>query len=127
MHLLICDDDRITRLLARKLTGDRPGWTIAECANGAEALLLVGAGDVDLLILDLNMPILNGIEVLRALRTSEKFREIPVVMLSSERRQEVVAQLAALHVSGYVLKPINPETFAAVLDRVLVPGQDAAQ
>jgi CheY-like chemotaxis protein len=116
MHLLVCDDDPVTRRVARGLIDARPNCTAGECADGEEALRLVGAGGVDGLILDVSMPTLDGVTVLKTIRAS-RFYRMPVVMLSGENRQEIVSQLLGLGVTGYILKPLDPARLAAVLDR----------
>jgi CheY-like chemotaxis protein len=117
MHLLVCDDDPVTRRIARGLIDARAQYTSSECADGEEALRLVGAGGVDGLILDVSMPTLDGITVLKAIRSSAFYR-LPVVMLSGENRQEIVRHLLTLGVAGYLLKPLDPARLAAVLDRL---------
>jgi len=118
MHILICDDDAATRFVAKRLLTRDAGCTVAECANGAEALRLVNRGGVDLLLLDIGMPVVDGVEVLSAIRSSQQFAELPVIMLSRESRADIVARLVRLGVSGYLLKPLDAERLKAALDKV---------
>jgi CheY-like chemotaxis protein len=115
MHVLVCDDDSGTRFVVRRLLVRTFGCTVTECGDGVEALRLVGAGNVDLLVLDVEMPVMDGVEVLAAIRQSSEYKDLPVLMLSKERRKDVVVRLIKLGVSGYVLKPLSHDTFVAAL------------
>jgi CheY-like chemotaxis protein len=115
MHVLVCDDDAGTRFVVRRLLVRTFGCTVAECGDGIEALRLIEAGNVDLLVLDIEMPVMDGIEVLAAIRQSSEYKELPVLMLSKERRKDVILRLIKLGVSGYVLKPLSHDTFVAAL------------
>lgn len=118
MHVLVCDDDAATRFVVRRLLVRTFGCTVAECADGIEALRLVKAGNFDLLVLDIEMPVMDGVEALEAIRQSGEFKHLPVVMLSKERREDVIVRLIKLGVGGYVLKPLRHEPLIAALKAV---------
>jgi len=121
MHVLICDDDGATRFLTKRLLTRRAGCTFAECGDGAAALRLIGEQHFDLVLLDVEMPKVDGLEALKMIRSTPASSKLPVIMLSKERREEVVVQLVALGVSGYILKPMKPDRLLSAVEQVVGP------
>lgn len=118
MHVLICDDDASTRFVIKRLLTQHLGCTSTECVDGADALRRLDEEDVDLVVLDVEMPVIDGVEVLEALRSSQRLKSLPVLMLSKERREDVVLRLVKLGIEGYVLKPPRTEKVLAALERL---------
>ena len=119
MQVLVCDDDRSTRFIIRRLLTQRLGCGVIECGDGVEALEILGSGpSVDLVILDINMPTLDGVDVVEAIRRTPHLAHLPVIMLSHERREEVVVKLIHLGIFGYVTKPPAADTLVALVERV---------
>ena len=118
MQVLICDDDAGTRLLVKHLLVKKLGWSVSECADGTEALQTLGRGGFDLAVLDINMPQLDGVSVVEAIRSSPQLRELPVVMLTSDQRAEVVHRLIQLGISDYIVKPLVLDVAMAKFERV---------
>jgi two-component system chemotaxis response regulator CheY len=118
VHALICDDDAGTRLLVRHLVMQKLGWTVAECADGAAALQMLGRIQFDVAILDINMPQLDGINVLQAIRRSPRLRHLPVVIMTSDHREEVVRRLLALGIADFIVKPPDVQTTIAKLEKI---------
>ncbi len=87
----------------------------AEAGNGREALEQLEANDIDLVLSDINMPEMDGIEMLMNLRQLDKYRDLPVVMVSTEGSEERMNEAMELGASGYVLKPFTPERLAEQL------------
>ncbi len=119
IKLLSVDDSRTIRLIIGKAFRAYD-CTIAEAANGAEALAAAAADRPDLIILDLTMPVMDGYEALKRLRADPRLKDIPVVMLTAEAGRENVLRIAQLGVQGYVIKPFDE---AKIVERVskLVP------
>jgi two-component system chemotaxis response regulator CheY len=117
MHVLVCDDDSATRFVIHRLLVQKLGCTVTECGDGVEALTRLAVGDIDLIILDITMPTLDGIEVLTAIRQSPPMADLPVIMLSGERREEVIRKLIELGILGYVIKPPRAEPLIALVAR----------
>ncbi len=115
MHVLVCDDDPAARFVAKRWLTSALGCTVTDCEDGVQALELLGQKPFDLALIDLDLPRLNGIEVVEAIRAAEATRELPVVILSQERREDVVRSLVTLGVSAYLLKPLRERT---VLGRI---------
>lgn len=118
MHVLICDDDPSTRFVIKRLLTQNLGCTTSECVDGVEALRRLDEEDADLLMLDVEMPNISGVEVLEVIRASQRLKSLPVLMLSKERREDIVLQLVKLGVEGYILKPPRTEKVLAALERL---------
>jgi len=105
--VLVVDDIEANRdLLTRRL--QRLGHTVFTAENGREALSLVGKHPFDLVLLDIMMPLMDGYEVLRRLKTEERSRHIPVVMVSALSELDSVALCIEMGAEDYLTKPINP-------------------
>ena len=105
-YILIADDDPLLRdLVAMALRIE--GHEIAAVADGREALVSVRRRAPHLLILDANMPVLDGFAALRALKADDATRHIPVLMLTGRRGREDVVMARALGASDYVVKPFE--------------------
>jgi two-component system chemotaxis response regulator CheY len=100
-----------------------PISNILEASDGAEALKLLEAHPVGLVLTDIKMPNMNGIELLRTVRASPQWHDIPVVMISAEGGETSVQDAIELGANSFILKPFN----IAVLRRLVVflPNQDA--
>lgn len=112
--LLIVDDNEMNRdLLGRRLA--REGYSILKCASGREALEHVERGDADLVLLDVDMPELDGFEVLKILRETHSPARLPVIMVTAMVGSDEVVRALGLGASDYVTKPID---FPVVLARI---------
>ena len=116
LNVLVVDDSTTMRRVITRTLGmsGLPIGDVHEAPNGAEALAVLGRAKVDLALLDLNMPIMNGIEALERIRLNDQTRELPVVVVStegSEPRIERVRSLAA----GFVRKPFAPENLVQAI------------
>jgi CheY-like chemotaxis protein len=112
--LLIVDDNEMNReVLARRL--QRPEYRISRARSGREALDLINALPVDLVLLDAMMPEMSGLEVLQAIRTKHSIIELPVIMVTAKEQTEDVVAALEMGANDYVTKPLN---FPVVLARV---------
>lgn len=116
MNVLICDNDAPTRFVLKRILTQNLGWNGIEVSDGIDALAMLSNTVFDLLLLDLDMPSFSGFEVLEVLRASTKLRELPVVIVSQERRREVILKLKEHNIAGYLLKPLRAEQVAAKLN-----------
>ncbi len=110
LSVLIVDDSRVMRTMIRKVL-DLSGVVLAgtlEAGSGVEALRIIQEQPVDLVLLDINMPEMSGIEVLNRLRQDQKTARLPVVVVSTEGSASRVAELRALG-AAFVRKPFAPE------------------
>jgi two-component system chemotaxis response regulator CheY len=116
-HILSVDDSpSIRQLVAMTLQAD--GHTVASATNGAEALALTAKHRFDLVISDLNMPIMNGLQFLRAFRAAGD-RFTPVLMLTTEIKPEMKEAAKLAGATGWVTKPFEAESLRTLVRRVL--------
>jgi CheY-like chemotaxis protein len=104
--VLVVDDDPMTRTLVRGSL-EQMGFEVAEAADGAEALAAFSNLKPDLLLLDIKMPVMDGIETLKKLRKLPEGKYIPVIMLTGLADSDSAAKAAAAGATDYVTKPIN--------------------
>ena len=111
MRVLIVDDSSVMRkIVARSL--QQAGLNIAqilEAANGAEALVVVRQEKVDLILCDINMPVMDGLELVKQLSGVENAHKVPVVMITTEGSESHVVQALSAGARGYIRKPFTPE------------------
>jgi CheY-like chemotaxis protein len=105
--VLIADDDADILLLVRAVL-ERSGHEVVAASDGAEALASVRARKPDLVVLDIAMPEVDGLEVLRRLRADPTTSELPVVLLSARAQEADVQRGFAIGASAYLKKPFSP-------------------
>lgn len=119
--VLIVDDSPAMRSFVKRvldLSGFETGKYL-EADNGREALETLTKEWVDVILTDINMPIMNGHEFVQALALEEAFRSIPVIVISTDRTEDRVREMIALGARGYVKKPFQPEELRSELEKVL--------
>lgn len=119
MHVLVCDDDRATRFAVTRILTQQLGCRTSECEDGVEALQLMSRERFSFVILDIEMPLMSGVEVLELMRESPQTQTLPVVILSNVRDEHAVRHLLKLGVADYVLKPPRAEKLVAKLQRLV--------
>jgi len=120
-NVMIVDDSPSMRTFVRRVI-DLSGFEVSSCldaANGVEALELLGEHAIDIILTDINMPRMNGEEFVRKLEEHEKFRLIPVVVVSTDSTHNRIRRMLELGDRGYVVKPFSPEMLRNELERVL--------
>ena len=117
-QILIADDDPLlVKLVAYKL--EAQGHRVLQAADGEAALALAGEHVPDLIVLDGMMPSIDGFEVLRRLKESDRTRDIPVIMLTARRLEKDVVTGLTLGARDYLVKPFIPEELIARLNGIL--------
>lgn len=99
----------------------RAGYETVEASNGKEALSLLDAGKVDLIISDLNMPVMNGIEFVKGVKQHPTSKFTPVVMLTTEGQKEKMEQGRAAGAKAWILKPFTPAQLLDVVAKLVPP------
>jgi two-component system chemotaxis response regulator CheY len=132
LNILVVDDSDVIRSMIFKTLrlAEISLGTMFEAANGKEALDIIDSNWVDLVLADINMPIMDGVEMLRQLRANDQTLEMPVIVVTTEGSSERIAELEAAGVSAYVRKPFTPELIRSVVDSVtstLSSGEIAAE
>jgi two-component system chemotaxis response regulator CheY len=120
-NILIVDDSQTMRKVIQK-TVVISGFPMGDCweaENGRDALEILHSHWVDLILADINMPVMNGLEMLRELRKDELYQKIPVVLITTEGSEKRLQEAYALGIKGYIQKPFHPETLRDVLSRIM--------
>lgn len=116
--VLAVDDSPSIRQMI-KIVLSPAGHTVVEAADGAEGLAKAKAGAIDLVITDLNMPVMNGIEMIRQLRTVPVCAGVPILFLSTESDESVKQQAKSAGATGWITKPFKPEQLLAVVSKLV--------
>lgn len=117
-HILLLDDDPIVQEMLRFIFS-REGYQVTQLSSGHEILDVLDKTPVSLLVLDVKMPGMDGFEVLKMIRSRREFDELPIVMLTSMKGEEDVAQGFDLGASDYLYKPFSPTELMIRVKRFL--------
>lgn len=104
VNILITDDESYTRFFFKKIINKIYNFRIFEADNGNEALTLLGNQQIDLLILDINMPGLSGYEVLKDIRSIKNYQNLPVIIATTQDPDEEMSRFKALGINGFFSK-----------------------
>ncbi len=115
--VLTVDDSTSVRQLVR-FTLEGAGYQVIEAANGQDAVAKMTTA-VRLIITDLNMPLLDGIGLIRAVRRDSRFKGVPIIMLTTESNTDKKDEGRAAGATGWIVKPFKPEQLLAVLKKVI--------
>ena len=116
--VLIVDDSMMVRQQVRRALVEN-GYAVDEAHDGLDALLkLAAAPDTALVVLDINMPNMNGLELLTHLRACVAHAGVAVVMLTTEGQAELMKQAKSLGAKGWIIKPFKPELLVAAVHRL---------
>ncbi|AOU98454.1 histidine kinase [Acidihalobacter yilgarnensis] len=118
MQILIVDDFSTMRRIIKNLLRELGFNNTAEADDGSTALPLLQSGKFDFLVTDWNMPIMPGIELLKAVRADPKLAKLPVLMVTAEARRDQIVEAAQAGVNGYVVKPFSAETLKEKIDKI---------
>lgn len=115
--LVVDDEPDVVRLVEFRL--QREGFEILTCSDGKSALALLETEKPDLIVLDIMMPLMDGMEVLRQIRSHRATSRIPVIMLTAKTASVTVDEARQLWVSDYVMKPFDPEKLVTKVKKAL--------
>jgi two-component system chemotaxis response regulator CheY len=122
--LVVDDSAAIRKILQRVLRQTGMSIrTIHEAGDGEEALTLLEAEKVDLIISDINMPKMDGLQLLASLKASAQWRHIPVLMITTEGGATTVGEAVRLGAAGYVRKPFTSDQIKEKLAHMLEPAR----
>jgi two-component system chemotaxis response regulator CheY len=119
--VLIVDDSPAMRSFVKRVL-ELSGFEMGACfeaGNGSEALDLLKNEWVDVILTDINMPVMNGEEFVQKLSEHESLHTIPILVISTDRTDDRVRQMMAIGAKGYVKKPFQPEELREKLEAVL--------
>jgi CheY-like chemotaxis protein len=123
-RILIVDDKATSRELLRTVL-ERQAYAVIEAATGEEALQKVRVETPDLILLDLQMPLCNGYEVLRQLRQDPRYAALPIIALTASAMQGDREKALAAGFTGYLTKPVSLAHLRNEIQRVLEPENSA--
>jgi two-component system chemotaxis response regulator CheY len=117
LNVLIVDDSPIMRKMVRRALdmANLPLGSVIEANEGREALRLLSEQEIDVVLADINMPGMNGVELVEQMVADGLLPRIPVVIVSTERSQERISRLKSLGVRNYLHKPFRPEAMRSAL------------
>lgn len=116
--ILSVDDSKTIRMIVKRTFAPYEA-TVLEAGNGEEGLATAAAEKPDLIILDITMPVMDGVTMLGKLKESPELKGIPVIMLTAESGRENVAFIAKLGVRDYLVKPFKDEQLIEKVSRVV--------
>lgn len=118
IKILIVDDFSTMRRIIKNLLRDLGYNNTFEADDGATALPMLETGDFQFVITDWNMPIMQGIDLLKNIRSNPKLKSLPVLMVTAEAKREQIVAAAQAGVNGYVVKPFTADILKDKLDKI---------
>jgi len=118
MKVLVVDDFSTMRRIVKNLLRDLGFTNIQEADDGSTALPMLQGGDFDFVVTDWNMPGMQGIDLLKAIRADSNLAHIPVLLITAEAKKEQIVMAAQAGVNGYIVKPFTAGTLKTKLDKI---------
>ena len=121
-NILVVDDSRTTRTVVEKtlsLAGV-PIHQLYQAENGKEALEVLDSNWIDLVMADINMPVMDGVELINRMLSRGLLQAIPVVMISNDGSETRIEQMRSKGVRAYIRKPFTPEAMRSLVEDILV-------
>ena len=121
LNILVVDDSALTRKAIKRIIGmiDLDIGQVIEAENGSEALKVLEEESIDLVLTDLNMPVMTGMDMIYHMRGNEATKLIPIVVVSTESSPTRIEGLLVDGVKDYLHKPFTPEEFKEVISRTV--------
>jgi len=117
--IMTADDSASVRQMVG-FTLREAGYEVVEAVDGRDALDKMAGSSVNMLITDLNMPNMDGIELIRNVRAQQQFKFMPIIMLTTESQDSKKQEGRSAGATGWIVKPFKPEQLVAVVKKVLV-------
>ena len=118
MKILIVDDFSTMRRIIKNLMRDLGYANTHEADDGLTALPMLKGGDYEFLVTDWNMPGMQGIDLLKAVRSDPQLVSLPVLLVTAEARREQIVDAAEAGVNGYIVKPFTAQTLKEKIDKI---------
>lgn len=118
MKILIVDDMVTMRKIVKNILKQLGFANTDEAENGQEGLQKLRSGSYNFVVSDWNMPVMTGIDMLRAIRADEKLKSIPVLMVTAEAQQKNLVEAVQAGVSNYIVKPFTAETMQEKIGKI---------
>ncbi|MEZ4773128.1 MAG: response regulator [Bacteroidia bacterium] len=117
-RILVVEDDEVNLMIAEHILG-KAGYSVSTVNNGEEAIEIVGRESFDLILMDIEMPIMDGLEATPIIRNLENGRSIPIVALTAHSMPEKIEEFKGAGLDDYIIKPFDGEKFKVISDRYL--------
>ncbi|HTF99615.1 MAG TPA: response regulator [Nitrospirota bacterium] len=118
-NVLVVEDSKAIRSMIRVALEEAGGFVAAEAGNGFEALKTLPTQRFDVIITDINMPDINGLELIGYVKSNPAYKDIPLIIVSTEKTEEDKKRGLALGAAGYVIKPFRKEELVAAVNQAL--------
>lgn len=118
MQILVVDDFSTMRRIVKNQLRELGFSNMREADDGSAALDVLKSTHIDFVVTDWNMPGMAGIDLLKAIRADEKFKHLPVLMVTAEAKREQIIEAAQSGVNGYVVKPFTAAALKEKIDRI---------
>lgn len=118
MNILVVDDFATMRRIVRNILKQLGYENILEADDGTSALEVLKREKIQFIISDWNMPQMSGIELLKTVRATEEWRDLPFLMVTAEGQKENVIEAVKNRVNNYILKPFTPETLMEKINKI---------
>jgi len=122
-NVLIVEDSKAIRSMIRVSLEEAGGYFAVEAGNGFEALKTLPTRRFDLIVTDINMPDINGLELIGFVKSNPAYKDIPLVIVSTEKSDEDKKRGMALGASGYVVKPFTKDELMTAVKGALAGGR----
>lgn len=119
MKTLLLVDDSSTLLMSMKAIIEKAGYSVETATSGDQALTKLKTLKPNLMITDLNMPVMDGISLIREVKKQAAFRFMPVLVMTTESQQTKRDEARTAGATGWLVKPVKPEELLAVLKKLL--------
>ena len=119
LKFLIVDDFSTMRRIVRNLLKEIGYANAGEAEDGVSALQKLRAGPFDFVVSDINMPNMNGFDLLKAIKADENLKHIPVLMVTAEARKEDIVLAAQSGAAGYIVKPFTKATLEEKVQKIM--------
>ncbi len=118
MRVLVVDDFSTMRKIIKNILRQIGFENIVEADDGSTAWEILNKDNIEFVVSDWNMPQMTGIELLRKVRASEEYADLPFLMVTAEAQQENIIEAVQARVSNYIVKPFTPETLGEKIDKI---------
>lgn len=118
MKILVVDDFSTMRRIVKNLLRDLGFTNTHEADDGTTAWPMLQSGDYDFLVTDWNMPGMSGIELLQKVRSDERLKTLPVLMVTAEAKRDQIVAAAQAGVNGYVVKPFTAAALKEKIEKI---------
>lgn len=115
--ILVVDDSVSVRQQVR-VTLEQQGFDVVEACDGLEGVATIAGGNIDCVVCDVNMPNMNGIEMIKKVKSDPTNEALPILMLTTEGAKELIMQAKAAGASGWIVKPFKADLLVAAVQKL---------